>query len=102
MLRIHAHIGADQSYRNARQPRVRLDMMFFFLFIFIHHHLSRLSPRSRPPVQDNCERIPLLPAFTTSRFLSFLRTLGNDDRRLAAVARHQYALNTIFSVFHFY
>ncbi len=65
---------------------------------------SRLSPllspslSTRPPAQDNCEQITFCPTLTASRFPFFILivflfpcTLGNDDRPLAAAARHQYA-----------
>jgi len=42
LLRIHARIGAEQPFRSARQPRVRL----------VHFFTSRPSSPSRPPAQD--------------------------------------------------
>ena len=56
--------------------------------------------------QDNCERIALPLTFTASRlpFSTYipsrsLRTLGDDDQRLAGAARHRYAFNTFLSPF---
>jgi hypothetical protein len=77
---------------------------------FCHLHSStRLSPlpslSTQPPAQDNCKQITLFPAFPASRLSFslrvslFFRTLGNDDRLLAAAARHQYALNTSLNTF---
>ena len=67
-------------------------------FFFCHFVLPLASLSTRPLVQDNCKQITSSPTLTASHhpflilfvFL-FLCTLGNDDRPLAAAARHQYA-----------
>src|SRR6266446_2220090 len=87
--------------------RVRPVTAVMGLFFFL---ASRPSPPSRPPVQDICEQTTLLPVLTASRpflfvsfsspfFLPFSSYLGIDDQHLAAAMRHQYALNTVLSLF---
>ncbi len=83
---------AELPYRSARQLRVRYFFPSFFLvFTAI---ASRLSPVPQPPAQDTCERITLLPTLTASYFsfsFPFSSYLGNNNQRLAAAVRHQYA-----------
>src|SRR6266446_8623059 len=65
---------------------------YFSSSFFTAFLVSCPSPPSRPPAQDNYDKIALLPALTTSRISFsplFLRTLGNDDQHSAAATRHQ-------------
>src|SRR5260221_3464611 len=81
--------------RSARWPHVRR----LFPFIISSRFSPLLSPSlsTRPPAQDNRERITFHPTLTASRFPAFISflflfpcTLGNDDRFSAAAARHSY------------
>jgi hypothetical protein len=102
-VRIASRSGWDRSgttYRSARRPRVRL-----LIFLLSSPLASRLSPLPSPSLSTRPHRrkitankslsVPLSqpPAFPFSLYLlfSFSSTLGNEDRLLAAAARHQYA-----------
>jgi len=92
-----------------------------FSFVISSRLPPPLSPSlsTRPPAQDNRERITFHPTLTASRFPPFISflflfpcTLGNDDRFSAAAARHSYApehssidfssFSLTFSLFSFY
>src|SRR5258708_7871255 len=82
--------------QSAHRPRVRC----LFPFVISSRFSPLLSPSlsTRPPAQDNCERITFHPTLTASRFPPFISflflfpcTLGNDNRFSAAAARHSYA-----------
>src|SRR5229473_7353888 len=91
-------LGSEQKLpcRSARRPRVRR----LFPFVISSRFSPLLSPSlsTRPPAQDNRERITFHPTLTASRFPPFISflflfpcTLGNDNRFSAAAARHSYA-----------
>jgi hypothetical protein len=55
----------------------------------------------QPPAQDNCERLPLPPAFPffLSIFYLFLHTLGNDDRHPHNTVHFPYNFPAFFVIF---
>jgi hypothetical protein len=64
----------------------------------VHNFFHFSLPPSRPPAQNNCERITLFPALPPFLIFSpFLHTLGNDNQGLAAAV--PVRLNAFLSVF---
>jgi len=92
------------SERNSRigAPVNHALNLFNFVVYRLHPTTGARKLRISPITSRPHSLLPFLPFLSFHfhfHFHPFLRSLGKDDQRLAAPTRHQYALNTIFSLF---